>query len=251
MVSIPPLTPLPPARTRGVDDPQASIGPVRPKAAASLVLLDMREAVPRVLMGRRNANLRFMPGKFVFPGGRVEASDAEIAAVDSLPQSTAAQLAKRNRRDAPTPQALALAAIRETFEETGLLIGAKAQHRAAQPIPHGWKEFVSLGFLPRINHLGFLARAITPPHLPRRFDTRFFIADAAAVAYQVEGVAHADAELVELVWLPIPEAERLDLGNITGAILREATQRFTAGLAAESPVPFFHFRNRRFLRDEL
>lgn len=250
MVSIPPPTPLPPAQIRAADDAPASIAPVKPKAASSLVLLDMREAVPRVLMGRRNANLRFMPGKFVFPGGRVEASDAEIAAADSLSQSVATQLAKRNRRDAPTPDALALAAIRETFEETGLLIGAKATP-PSQPIPQGWKDFVSLGFLPRIGHLSFLARAITPPHLPRRFDTRFFVADAAAVAYRVEGVAHADAELVELVWLPVTEAEQLDLGNITGAILREAARRFTAGLAAESPVPFFHYRNRRFLRDEL
>jgi 8-oxo-dGTP pyrophosphatase MutT (NUDIX family) len=250
MVSIPPPTPLPPARTRAADDARASRNPVKPKAAASLVLLDMREPVPRVLMGRRNASLRFMPGKFVFPGGRVEASDADIVAADSLPRSVAASLAKRNRRDAPTPDALALAAIRETFEETGLLIGAKAA-LPSQPIPHGWMDFVSLGFLPRIGPLSFLARAITPPHLPRRFDTRFFVADAAAVAHRVEGVAHADAELVELVWLPIAEAERLDLGNITGAILREAARRFTAGLAAESPVPFFHFRNRRFLRDEL
>ncbi len=232
------------------DDAQASRGPVKPKAAASLVLLDMREAVPRVLMGRRNANLRFMPGKFVFPGGRVEASDAEIAAADSLPDAVATQLAKRNRQEAPSPRALALAAIRETFEETGLLIGTKAAP-LSRPVPQGWQDFVSLGFLPRIGHLNFLARAVTPPHLPRRFDTRFFVADAATIAHRVEGVAHADAELVELVWLPITEAEQLDLGNITGAILREAARRFTAGLAAETPVPFFHYRNRRFLRDEL
>lgn len=232
------------------DDAQASRGPVKPKAAASLVLLDMREAVPRVLMGRRNANLRFMPGKFVFPGGRVEASDAEIAAADSLPEAVAMQLAKRNRQEAPSPRALALAAIRETFEETGFLIGATAAP-LSRPVPQGWQDFVSLGFLPRIGHLNFLARAVTPPHLPRRFDTRFFIADAATIAHRVEGIAHADAELVELVWLPITEAEQLDLGNITGAILREAARRFTAGLAAETPVPFFHYRNRRFLRDEL
>lgn len=250
MVSIPPQTPLPPARIQSAEVPRAAQSPIKPKAAASLVLLDMRGTEPRVLMGRRNANLRFMPGKFVFPGGRVETADGEIAAADSLSETVADQLARRNRRDAPAPQALALAAIRETFEETGLLIGTRAIPPTV-PVPQAWHDFTRLGFLPRIGPLHFLARAITPAHLPRRFDTRFFIADAATIAHRVEGAAHADAELVELVWLPIHEAERLDLGNITGAILREAARHFTGGLAATTRVPFFHYRNRRFLCDEL
>jgi 8-oxo-dGTP pyrophosphatase MutT (NUDIX family) len=201
-------------------------------------------------MGRRNANLRFMPGKFVFPGGRVETADGDIAAADSLSETVADQLARRNRRDTPAPRALALAAIRETFEETGLLIGARTLSQTV-PVPQAWRDFTRLGFLPRIGPLHFLARAITPAHLPRRFDTRFFIADAATIAHRIEGVAHAEAELVELVWLPIPEAERLDLGNITSAILCEAARRFSSGLAATTRVPFFHYRNRRFLRAEL
>lgn len=223
--------------------------PVKPKAAASLILLDTSEATLRVLMGRRNANLRFMPGKFVFPGGRVEADDAAITAADFLSSAAEAKLAAHNHQRAPTPRALALAAIRETFEETGLLIGAKTIP-AADAVPAAWRGFVGLGFLPRIGHLHFLARAVTPPHLPRRFDTRFFIADAATVAHRVDGIAHADAELVELAWLPIAEAQQLDVGNITGAILREAAQHLTAE-RADRPVAFFRYRNRRFLRDEL
>jgi 8-oxo-dGTP pyrophosphatase MutT (NUDIX family) len=224
--------------------------PVQPKAAASLILVDMTQAVPHVLMGRRNMNLRFMPDKFVFPGGRVEPADSEMLAADSLSVSAETRLAARNRRGAPAPRTLALAAVRETFEESGLVIGTKAvpSHSA---VPEAWRSFVGLGFLPAIGHLHFLARAVTPPHLPRRFDTRFFLADAASVAYRVDGVAHAEAELVELVWLPIAEAQRLDVGNITGAILREAAQHLSAGLAADRPAAFFHYRNRRFLRDEL
>jgi 8-oxo-dGTP pyrophosphatase MutT (NUDIX family) len=201
-------------------------------------------------MGRRNAKLRFMPGKFVFPGGRVETADGEVAAADSLPDSVATRLGKQNRRDAPAPRTLALAAVRETFEETGLVIGEKSMP-SSTPVPDVWRGFVGLGFLPKIGHLHFFARAVTPQHLPRRFDTRFFIADAATITHRVDGVAHADAELVELVWLPIAEALELDVGNITGAILREVAQRLTAGLAADVPVAFFHYRNRRFLRDEL
>jgi 8-oxo-dGTP pyrophosphatase MutT (NUDIX family) len=224
--------------------------PVKPKAAASLILLDTTDPVPRVLMGRRNASLRFMPGKFVFPGGRVEAADATIAAADGLSEPIAARLALRNHRDAPSPRALALAAIRETFEETGLLIGTTAGE-SADDAPDVWRSFLRLGYRPCIGHLTFLARAVTPPHLPRRFDTRFFTADAASVSRRVDGVAHADAELVELAWLPIAAAQKLDVGNITGAILREVAQRLNAGLATDLPVPFFHYRNRRFLRDEL
>ena len=230
-------------------DGDAAPPAVEPKPAASLILFDTAEATPRVLMGRRNASLRFMPGKFVFPGGRVEPDDAEVAATDTLSPPTEARLAARNHPDAPSPRALALAAVRETFEETGLLIGAKAVP-SPESIPAAWRGFVSLGFLPRIGHLHFLARAVTPPHLPRRFDTRFFIADAATVAYRVDGIAHADAELVELAWLPIAEAQRLDVGNITGAILREVAQHLTAGLA-DRPVAFFHYQDGRFLRDEL
>jgi 8-oxo-dGTP pyrophosphatase MutT (NUDIX family) len=224
--SHPALAPLvPPAR------------PVKPKAASSLVLVDTTQSIPRVLMGRRNASLRFMP-------------DRDIMAADALDDSVAARLGKRNRRDAPEPRTLALAAIRETFEETGLVIGEKAAP-SETAVPQSWRSFIGLGFLPKIGDLRFLARAVTPQHLPRRFDTRFFIADAASIAYRVDGVAHADAELVELLWLPIAEALQLDLGNITGSVLREAAQRFTAGLKADLPAAFFSYRNRRFSRDEL
>lgn len=227
-----------------------SLRPVKPKAAASLILLDMSETVPRVLMGRRHANLRFMPDKFVFPGGRVEPGDTTVAAADVLNESVAARLGMRNHRNAPAPHALALAAIRETFEETGLLIGTKAAAPASEA-PDVWRSFVSLGYLPRIGHLSFLARAVTPPHLPRRFDTRFFIADAASIDHRIDGIAHADAELVELAWLSIAQAQTLDVGTITGAILREVARRLDAGLTKDLPVPLFHTRNRRFLRDEL
>jgi 8-oxo-dGTP pyrophosphatase MutT (NUDIX family) len=252
MGSTRPLTPPRPGLDRMADGAAAPISsrPVKPKAAASLILVDTSNSVPRVLMGRRHASLRFMPEKFVFPGGRVEPADEAIAAADSLSESADARLALRNHRGAPSPRALALAAIRETFEETGLLIGTTVT-TPAQNAPDVWQSFVRLGYVPRIGHLTFLARAVTPTHLPRRFDTRFFVADANSISHRVDGIAHADAELTELAWLPIAEAQKLDVGTITGAILLELVRRLNAGLETDVPVPFFHTRNRRFLRDEL
>ncbi len=108
-----------------------------------------------------------------------------------------------------------------------------------------------LGFLPKIGDFALSRSRRNAATFAARFDTRFFIADAASIAYSVNGVAHADAELVELRWLPIAEALELDVGNITGSILREAAQRITAGLTADPPAAFFSYRNRRFSRDEL
>ena len=115
---------------------------------------------------------------------------------------------------------LALAAIRETFEETGLILGARRERRA--PAPEGpWAEFASAGFYPDLSILHFIARAITPSRRPRRFDTRFFAVDASAIAHKVDNVVHPEAELVELVWMPISEARSLDMPTITGVVLQE------------------------------
>ena len=100
---------------------------LRPKPAATLIILDHSGAEPTVLMGRRNPAHKFMPGKFVFPGGRVDPVDRHMRV--ALPLHTEVQdrlLAHLPRRGPAMAQALALAAIRETFEETGLVLGAPA-----------------------------------------------------------------------------------------------------------------------------
>ena len=223
----------------------------RPSDAATLILIDRTHATPKVLLGKRHHGHKFMPGKFVFPGGRVETHDRRMPVASSLNPHAEQKLMRRVvRPSAAKARALALAAIRETFEETGLLLGAR--HKPAAAAPDGpWREFAQAGFYPDLSALHFIARAITPPGRPRRFDTRFFAVDARAVAHRVDDVVHEDAELVELTWLPIVEARKLDLPTITGVILQELLDRVAAGFGDDLPVPFYWMQRGRFLRELL
>ena len=142
----------------------------------------------------------------------------------------------------PSPafaRALALAAIRETFEETGLAIGV-SDHGAPENPPSGaWTRFAATGVIPALDAIDFLARAITPPGRPRRFDARFFIADARFVAKRIEGAIHPQAELVELVWTPLNKALKLDLPEITRHALKDLAQALEGGLDKQRPRPFY------------
>src|SRR6058998_3405460 len=92
---------------------------LRPKDAATLILIDRAGEVPKVLLGRRHGGHKFMPGKFVFPGGRVERPDRLLAIASPLHPEVEQHLLRSVRRpDSAAARALALAAIRETFEET-------------------------------------------------------------------------------------------------------------------------------------
>lgn len=224
---------------------------LRPKDAATLVLLDRSSAAPKVLLGRRHRGHVFMPGKFVFPGGRIEPHDRLMPVAAPLDKVAEKKLMKKMKQpSAIKARALALAAIRETFEETGLLLGGKP--KTARSAPSGtWSEFAQAGFHPDLSVLHFIARAITPPRRPRRFDTRFFAVDAAAIRHRVEDVVHADAELVELTWLPISQARRVDMPTITGVVLEELEQRLARGFRQDLPVPFYRMVSGRFRRELL
>ena len=112
--------------------------------------------------------------------------------------------------------------LRETAEETGLLLGVKRDRPPAVP---GEIWAVAKARVPRLGQIHFIARAITPPRRPRRFDTRFLTADASAIAHTIEGVVGPDSELVELTWVPIEEAAHLDMPTITGIVLEELLAR--------------------------
>jgi 8-oxo-dGTP pyrophosphatase MutT (NUDIX family) len=148
-------------------------------------------------------------------------------------------------------RAFALAAIRETFEETGLMLGARRERGPAR-VPEGvWGEFAQHGFYPDLGAVHFIARAITPPGRSRRFDARFFCADVSAIAHRVENVIHEEAELVELVWLPITEAKTIDMPGITSNILDELQARTAAGLGHDLPVPIYRMRHGKHGRQLL
>jgi len=221
---------------------------VRPKDAATLILIDRSHEVPQVLLGRRHDGHKFLPGKFVFPGGRVERADRKLAATTKLDQQMETQLTRLVKQPSCIlARALTLAAVRETFEETGLLLGAKSFD--SSQVPDGpWAAFLRAGFQPDLTAIHFVGRAITPPGRPRRFDTRFFTADTSAIAHRVAGVVGPDSELVELVWLPIAEAKELNMPAITTVMLTELEVRIAAGLGHDLPVPFYRMIHKRFSR---
>lgn len=222
-----------------------------PRDAATLMLIDRSGSKAKVLLGRRHHGHKFMPGKFVFPGGRIEALDRTMPALSELHPDTQTKLLERVAGPVPElARGLALAAVREMAEETGLLLGLKRDDAPASP-GEIWTEFSKRSVHPDLGQIHFIARAITPPNRPKRFDTRFFTADASSIADTIEGVVGPDSELVELTWVPIEEATRLDMPTITGVVLEELNNRVAAGMAHGLPVPFYFMRDQVFCRELL
>ena len=237
-----------------VEQPQEPKAPpkaraLRPRDAATLIIVDASAGEPRVLLGRRRMDMVFMPGRYVFPGGRMDPADKQIAVEEDLPASDLEKLmvGMKGTPSVARARALALAAVRETFEEAGLLIGSPLGS-AAPPKAKMWQEFFATGFRPALARLRFFARAITPPGRPRRFDTRFFCVEADAIVHRA---AVADGELSDLEWHSIGQARSLELPNITRVVLEDLGERIAGGAlqSGDMPVPFYHRRNGSFRRD--
>lgn len=225
---------------------------VPPRDSASLIIVDHSGKHPKMLMGKRHSAHKFMPNKFVFPGGRVDPSDRKVniaGPLDPIVEERVLRLVQRP--SSMKARALALAAIRETLEETGLLIGEKDMGAPPEISGTPWAEFTAREIWPALDRLHFIARAITPPSLPKRFDTRFFLIDAEAIADKIENVVGPDAELTELQWVPLNETGDLDIARITGMIIEETRIRLAGRLAPFLPVPFFHQVRGQYRRDEL
>ena len=214
----------------------------RPRDAATLMLVDRSGPIPKVLVGKRHDKVVFMPGKFVFPGGSVDKTDNKIPVSAPLPPELLANLMKGSPKTPPSrARSLAIAAIREACEETGLCLGCKVDGNGKK-LPGPWEAFSNAGLLPDPSGLFLIARAITPPGRIKRFDTRFFTADASAIAHRVEGVVHADAELVELVWVELGSAHLADAHAMTKNVLNQLQKRLETGpLRHDAPLPFFHW----------
>jgi 8-oxo-dGTP pyrophosphatase MutT (NUDIX family) len=180
----------------------------------------------------------------------VERTDGAIPVATPLRDEVEASLMRKVKRPSRVrARALALAAVRETFEETGLLVGTRGAASSASP---GLVDpTAGIGVLPDLGALHFIARAITPPRRPRRFDTRFFAADASTISHRVDGIVGPDSELVELVWLPLTDARKIEMAGITQVILEELQARIAAGLPPGMPVPFYQMINRHFRRELL
>jgi 8-oxo-dGTP pyrophosphatase MutT (NUDIX family) len=204
---------------------------VRPRHAATLILVRRDSAEPRVLMGRRHGGHDFMPDKWVFPGGRIDPGDYRAPSATELRPDVAHRLERTG--PARRARALALAAIRETFEEAGLLLARPAKPRKrAGP----WREFLGRGALADLDALDFVARAVTPPASPKRFDARFFLADAARLLSLDR--AGDCGELDEIAWVGLGEALRLDLPSVTRFVLKELPLRLSD---PSRPAPSLRF----------
>ncbi|TCS16798.1 NUDIX hydrolase [Caulobacter sp. BK020] len=216
-----------------VRDPNAGV--LKPRHAATLIVVRDDGEKPRILMGRRNRGLAFMADKWVFPGGRVDRGDYAAPSASELSPDTAARLALEPRHPSPArlARALALAAVRETFEETGLLL---AKAGPARPGAGAWRPFLAQGALPDLAPLAFVARAITPPYRTRRFDARFFMAPASALL-SLERQPDC-GELDEIGWFDFDQARDLDLPNITRFVVHEVARRLAD---PGRPAPFMRF----------
>lgn len=205
----------------------------RPRDAATLILVRRDQAQPRVLMGKRSGRHDFMPDKYVFPGGRVDPQDGRVTSYSELSQTEEVRLRYQARR---LPRAFALTAIRETFEETGLLIGREAE--MPDKAPQGWQPLYDLDIAPCLQHLQFIGRAVTPPYRPKRFDARFFMAEADKVLIDDRPPLDG-AELHDLQWVSLKDALDLDLPNVTRFMLGEIEARLASN---EDPgAPFLRW----------
>ncbi|GIL03082.1 MAG: NUDIX hydrolase [Alphaproteobacteria bacterium] len=225
-------------------------GAVRPRDAATIIIVDGSPGRQRILMGKRNRALAFMPGALVFPGGSVDRGDAAVPSADVLHPDTERRIIAnlRGRPSRRRARGLAMAAIRELGEETGLLVG---EHGLAD-LPSGtWAAFGEHGLVPAIGRLSLLSRAITPPGMPRRFDTWFFVVGSEAIGHQPTDGFRPSGELEELAWLTPEEAIAGATREITRVMIVELMHRLERdpGLDPGYPAPFYRAVRNRFHKD--
>ena len=184
--------------------------------AATLILVRREKGREKVLLGQRHADHKFMPGKFVFPGGRSSAEDGRVTGClghgtgDLAPADAAGswQVQPHSGRAAWRSPRFARPSRRQVSSSASrfMFLG--------QPWADG-PRFSPPAMRPALAGLRYFARAITPPGGIRRFDTRFFVADARCVANLDRPLPTGTDELLSPAWFTFAEARRLDLASIT------------------------------------
>ncbi|PHQ71315.1 MAG: NUDIX hydrolase [Sneathiella sp.] len=200
--------------------------PVIPRHAASLVIYEQRGDDTFVLMGKRAKAHRFLPNVYVFPGGRVDIADANLRPSAPLPKDVQRQLSQ----PADMANAVAAAAVRETHEETGLIIGNVEGNQ----------------LIPDFSNLDYVARAITPTMSPIRFNTRFLMIDAQHVTGKLAG----SGELIDLKWVTVQDAFKMSLVDVTEFVLEETLKKLSTPAQNVSKVPLFtYYRGKPLIRN--
>ncbi len=190
----------------------------KPKNAASLVLLKKTNKEIKVLLGKRSSKTRFMPGAWVFPGGVLDKNDYKTKKFTNLNPNIISRLAVSNNVN--TANALALASIRETAEETGLFLGKNKKNISYNnnlEDNNGILTMKKFNLVPDLSKLSYLGRAITPTFSPIRFHARFFLADAK----DLSGKIITTNELVEIDWIPLAKATKLPMADVTEFMINE------------------------------
>ena len=181
--------------------------PVRPRDASTLIVVRPGNRDPLCLMGRRHANSEFLPGYFVFPGGAVEEADRTAQAASPLDLTHLGSMGVGG--NAGTAAALGVAAVRETYEETGVMIAAPGDVGDAPG--RTFDEMRRRGVAPALGRLVYLGRAITPAYSPIRFHARFFLTRLRPGHVGLGG----DDELHDLSWVPLSDVASLPTIEIT------------------------------------
>jgi 8-oxo-dGTP pyrophosphatase MutT (NUDIX family) len=238
---------LKPGSERPVEKVEEKYPYMRPRDAATLILVRLKGKTPEVLMGCRAAKSAFMPNRYVFPGGRVDKADAQVPVATPLDRHVRARLLKAATEQ--RARALGVAAVRETFEETGLMLAKPLKGGAPQKdFGEHWKGFLDTGMAPALDCLDLIARAVTPPGRPRRFNARFFMARAQ----DASGEIRHSSEMGDIRWVRLDEARELPLPTITGLILGEIGRlvREPPDRKKQRKIPLFITVHRKHLMVE-
>lgn len=204
---------------------------IRIRDAATIIIVRDASSSPSILMGQRGPKAAFMPSKFVFPGGAIDFTDTKVTATP-LPPVCASRLSERS---IVSPTAIAAAAIRELWEETGQILGNVAPWTAPPP---GWRGFAATGHIPNAAALTFFFRAVTPIGASRRFDARFLLADSNDLCTDPDNFSGAEDELTHLQWVPLENTHFFDLPFITQVVVAELKQ-YLPNRGSPKSVPFF------------
>ena len=213
--------------------------PARPRDAATLIVVRPGDLGPLCLMGRRHADSAFMPGWFVFPGGSVDDADRAAKSASQLELTHLGAMGVGGKASAAF--ALAMAAVRETYEEAGVMISAPGDVGDA-PGPT-FDEMRRRGVAPALGRLAYLGRAITPTISPIRFHARFFLTWLESDRTDLAG----DGELHDLSWVPLTEVASIPTIDITRFMADYVQELIRRGSDAPPGRPVFSFRGRHRL----
>jgi len=220
--------------------------PVEPRHASSLLIYrsgaDGADDDPEILLGRRPKGSRFMPDVFVYPGGAVDAGDADIKPASPLARAIVERL--QPSCDAVSATTLAVAAVRETFEETGLILGADGDIGAAKD--PSWQSFKDRSIAPSLAPLRYIGRAITPAYRPRRFHARFFAVDMS----HLKGSLVETDELIELDWFRARRTGDLPMADVTRYMLEQLLSMLEADDNWIGTSVFTHKDGKRFVQHD-